>query len=75
MNQEVKANKYILYARKSSESEDRQMASIDSQIEELTKLAEDNDLQIVEVMHESKSAKEPGRIVFNEMIEKIKKGG
>lgn len=74
MNQEVKATKYILYARKSSESEDRQMASIDSQIEELTRLAKDNGLNVTEVMHESRSAKEPGRIVFNEMIEKIKRG-
>lgn len=74
MNQEIKATKYILYARKSSESEDRQMASIDSQIDELRKLAKDNDLQIVEVMQESVSAKEPGRKVFNEMIQKIKNG-
>ncbi|MDD5396586.1 MAG: recombinase family protein [Candidatus Moranbacteria bacterium] len=74
MNHEVKANKYILYARKSSESEDRQMASIDSQIEELKRLAEENGLNISEIMHESKSAKEPGRIVFNEMFEKIKRG-
>lgn len=74
MNQEGRASKYILYARKSSESEDRQMASIDSQIEELTRLAKDNGLNVTEVMHESRSAKEPGRIVFNEMIEKIKRG-
>lgn len=72
MNQEIKATKYILYARKSSESEDRQMASIDSQIEELSKLAKDNNLQVVEIMQESMSAKEPGRKVFNEMIQKIK---
>ena len=74
MNQEGRATKYILYARKSSESEDRQMASIDSQIEELSKIAKDNGLHIVETLHESKSAKEPGRIVFNEMIDKIKRG-
>jgi DNA invertase Pin-like site-specific DNA recombinase len=74
MNQEGRADKYILYARKSSESEDRQMASIDSQIEELSKLAKDNGLHVAEVMQESKSAKEPGRTVFNEMMEKIKRG-
>ena len=74
MDQKTKATKYILYARKSSESEDRQMASIDSQIQELIKLAKDNGLHIIEVMQESMSAKEPGRKVFNEMIEKIKKG-
>lgn len=39
-----KANKYILYARKSSESEDRQMASIESQVHELQKIATQYDL-------------------------------
>lgn len=66
--------KYILYARKSSESEDRQVLSIESQIEELKKLAEKEDLEILEIIHESKSAKEPGRPGFNEMIKKIDKG-
>ncbi len=66
--------KYFLYARKSSENEDRQMASIESQIEELTKLANENDLKIVKVFSESKSAKAPGRPIFNEMIARIKRG-
>lgn len=69
-----KASKYILYARKSSESEDRQMASIDSQIQELKKLATENNLNVVEVLTESQSAKEPGRPVFNAMMTKIQKG-
>lgn len=66
--------KYFLYARKSSESEDRQMASIDSQIEELEKLAKNNNLEIVRVFSEAKSAKEPGRAVFADMLLRIKKG-
>jgi DNA invertase Pin-like site-specific DNA recombinase/predicted metal-binding protein len=74
MKQEINTTKYILYARKSSESEDKQMASIDSQIEELTKIAKDKGFEIKEVMHESMSAKAPGRVVFNEMVEKLKKG-
>ncbi|KKS58168.1 MAG: resolvase domain-containing protein [Candidatus Nomurabacteria bacterium GW2011_GWA2_42_41] len=66
--------KYFIYARKSSESEDRQMASIESQIDELKKLAEQEGLEVVDVLFESKSAKEPGRPVFNKMLERILKG-
>ena len=66
--------KYFLYARKSSETEDRQMASIDSQIDELSKLAEQNGLKIVRVFSESKSAKAPGREIFSDMMQRIKKG-
>jgi site-specific DNA recombinase len=66
--------RYFIYARKSSESEDRQMASIDSQIDELKKLAKESDLNVVRIFSESKSAKAPGREVFADMIQRIKKG-
>ncbi len=68
------AIKYYIYARKSSESEDRQMASIDSQVDELNKLAKDLDLEVVKVFQESQSAKGPGRPVFNEMLASISHG-
>ena len=65
--------KYCLYARKSTESEERQILSIDSQIKEMLLLAEREGLEIVEVKRESHSAKETGqRPVFNEIIEEIK---
>jgi site-specific DNA recombinase len=66
--------KYILYARKSSESEDRQMASIEDQLAEAKKLAERHNINIVDVVTESKSAKEPGRVGFNSMLKRIHKG-
>ena len=66
--------KYFLYARKSSESEDRQMASIQSQIDELTKLAKQHNLEVVRIFSEAKSAKEPGREIFNDMMLRIEKG-
>ena len=66
--------KYFLYARKSSEAEDRQAASIDAQKDELLKIAQDQGLAIVDVLEESQSAKKPGRPVFNKMLERIYKG-
>lgn len=66
--------RYFLYARKSTESEDRQIASIDSQIAELKKIAKREGISIVEILYESKSAKSPGRSIFNKMIDRIYKG-
>ena len=76
MNQQSNKEKikYFLYARKSSEAEDRQVASIGSQIDELTKVAERDNLEIIATFSESQSAKAPGRPVFNKMIDKIHKG-
>jgi PAS domain-containing protein len=56
--------KYILYARKSTESEDRQVLSIESQIAELKELARREGLELVHVLQESRSAKQLGRPVF-----------
>jgi DNA invertase Pin-like site-specific DNA recombinase len=67
--------KYCLYARKSSESEERQILSIDSQIKEMLQLAERESLEIVCMKRESHSAKETGqRPVFNEIVEELKQG-
>lgn len=67
--------KYCLYARKSSESEERQVLSIDSQIKEMLQLAEREGLEIVTMKRESHSAKETGqRPVFNEIVEEIRVG-
>ncbi len=67
--------KYCLYARKSSESEERQVLSIDSQIKEMLLLAEREDLEVVTMKRESHSAKETGqRPIFNEIIDEIKQG-
>lgn len=68
------ANRYFLYVRKSTESEDRQVLSLNSQVLEATQLCERLNLAIVEVFKESKSAKAPGRPVFSEMMKLIEKG-
>ena len=69
---EIKA-RYCLYARKSTESEERQVLSIDSQIKEMLELAEREGLEIVAMKRESHSAKETGqRPVFNEIVDEIR---
>jgi len=65
---------YFLYARKSSESEDRQVQSIDDQINRLKELARTQGLEIKEIFMESKTAKMPYcRPVFADMIKRIEK--
>ncbi|HYV90926.1 MAG TPA: recombinase family protein [Chitinophagales bacterium] len=67
--------KYFLYARKSLESEDRQVQSIEDQISRLKDLAANLGLEIKEILTEAKSAKKPyNRTVFSEMIKRIEKG-
>ena len=67
-------NKYFLYARKSSESEDRQALSIYQQLTEVRQFAKKEDLNIVTELTESMTAKKPGRPVFNEMLARIGSG-
>lgn len=62
---------YIIYARKSSESEDRQVLSIDSQVDELQEVARSRGLAISSVLTESQSAKSPGRPVFARLMEQL----
>lgn len=67
--------KYCLYARKSTESDERQAMSIGSQIKEMTTLAEREGLSMVEAKQESFSAKSSGfRPVFNEMLHGLRNG-
>lgn len=65
---------YFIYSRKSSEAEDRQVLSIESQITELTRLAEARRLRVCEILTETRSAKEPGRPVFQAMMQRISRG-
>ena len=65
------ANKFFLYARKSSESEEKQVMSIEAQLVELANYTRKEGIVISEKFVESKSAKQPGRPEFNRMLEKI----
>ena len=66
--------KFFLYARKSTDIEDKQVLSIEAQITELLAFAKKEGLEIIEEFIEKQSAKIPGRPVFNEMIKRIEKG-
>lgn len=66
--------KYFIYARKSTDEKDRQIASIGDQLDALRKIAERDGLEVVAEITESQSAKQPGRERFNQMITAIKSG-
>ena len=67
--------KYCLYARKSTEAEDKQALSIESQVKEMLTLAQRDNLNIVDIKREAHSSKEVGqRAVFNQMITEIREG-
>jgi len=73
--QDVTGIKYCLYARKSSEDDERQALSIDSQIKEMLTMAEREGMEITEVRRESHSAKASGmRPVYNQLILDIRAG-
>ena len=63
--------KYFLYARKSTEDDDKQIMSIEAQLFELREFARKENLEILQEFQESKSAKKPGREKFGEMMSRI----
>ncbi|HEY5345514.1 MAG TPA: recombinase family protein [Verrucomicrobiae bacterium] len=66
--------KLFLYARKSTDVEDKQVLSIDAQINELREFAEREKLTIADELIEKQSAKIPGRPIFNAMLERLEAG-
>lgn len=67
--------RFVLYARKSSEREDRQVQSIDDQISYWKTKAQEEGIEIIKIYTEEKSAKTPYvRKAFQEMCEQISKG-
>src|SRR3990167_7330092 len=63
--------KYFIYTRKSTDSEERQVLSLESQLSELKEFAAKEKLEIVASLSEAKTAKEPGREIFGEMLDRI----
>ncbi len=68
--------RYVIYARKSTEDNNRQVRSITDQIDDCVKFAKQNSLKVVDIRNEERSAKTAGRReVFNEILQHIREGG
>lgn len=75
MDQENTIVNYCLYARKSTESDEKQALSIESQVKEMLAIAERESLNVIDIRRESHSAKESGnRPVFKELLEDVNRG-
>ncbi len=66
--------KFFLYARKSTDVEDKQILSIEAQLAELREYIRREGISVIEELIEKQSAKIPGRPIFNSMIERVEKG-
>lgn len=67
--------KYFVYCRKSSEDSQRQVASIGDQIKNLNSLVEREGLEVThKPFTEERSAKDPGRPIFNDVLDRIERG-
>jgi site-specific DNA recombinase len=63
--------KFFIYARKSTDDEERQMLSIEAQLAELREYAASEGLTVTREFIESRTAKTPGRPIFNDMLARI----
>ena len=67
--------KYCLYARKSTEQDDKQVLSIESQVKEMLSMAERDGLEVTDIKREAHSSKDVGqRPVYNELLAEIRQG-
>ena len=66
--------KFFLYARKSTDVEDKQVRSIEDQLAELRAFVKIENLTVIEELIEKQSAKYPGRPIFNDMLDRIERG-
>jgi site-specific DNA recombinase len=66
--------RFMLYARKSTDEDDRQLLSIDAQLREVREFATREKLTVVREFVESRTAKEIGRPIFGDMMNAIESG-
>ncbi|MFZ2187792.1 MAG: recombinase family protein [Candidatus Moraniibacteriota bacterium] len=66
--------RYCLYARKSTEQDEKQALSIESQVKEMLAIAERENLDIIDIRREAHSAKASGqRPVFKEILADVRR--
>ena len=75
MKNNMENKKIFLYARKSTDVEDKQVLSIDAQLTELREYAVRENIEISAEYIEKQSAKVPGRPIFNKMMKEIETFG
>ena len=66
--------KYFLYIRKSTDDNTHQVLSLPAQRSEFEIFLRRERLEVVESIEESRTAKAPGRPLFNEMLDRIEQG-
>ena len=71
--QQVMGN-FFLYARKSTDVEDKQVLSIEAQLTELRTYAKNEGLTVIDELIEKQFAKIPGRPIFAELLKRIEQG-
>jgi len=71
----IMQDKFYIYARKSTDVEDKQVLSIEAQLVELREFAKREGLSITTEFIEKKSAKTTGRPVFGKLLAEIESNG
>ena len=67
--------RYMMYCRKSSESDERQIQSLPDQITNLTDLIHQRGVELIgEPLQEQRTAKVPGRPVFGRLVQMVEDG-
>ena len=66
--------KYIAYCRKSTDEPERQILSIEAQIVEVKEFALRENLEIIDFIVESRTARKPGRPEFQKVLQMLESG-
>jgi DNA invertase Pin-like site-specific DNA recombinase len=70
----IPKSKCYVYLRRSQDREDRQQLSIDKQDQQVKQIIRDNKFTPIYLPPEERSAKYPGRPIFNDMVKGIEAG-